>query len=79
MSDSELTTVQVGEPESRPFEGKFTIEADTILLAAGMRADQETVNELRDHAKWFVTVGDCVKAGKVFDAVNGGYYAALYI
>ncbi|MBR6811919.1 MAG: FAD-dependent oxidoreductase [Oscillospiraceae bacterium] len=60
-------------------EGKFTIEADTILLAAGMRADQETVNELRDHAKWFVTVGDCVKAGKVFDAVNGGYYAALYI
>lgn len=31
MSDSELTTVQVGEPESRPFEGKFTIESRECL------------------------------------------------
>lgn len=31
MSDSELTTVQVGEPEFRPIEGKFTIESRECL------------------------------------------------
>ena len=31
MSDSELTTVQVGEPEFRPIECKFTIESRECL------------------------------------------------
>jgi hypothetical protein len=31
MSDSELTTIQVGEPEFRNIEGKFTIESRGCL------------------------------------------------
>lgn len=59
--------------------GEFTIPADSILLAAGMRADWDTVEELRYSAPWYWSVGDCVKAGKVVDATEQGYYCALDI
>ncbi|MGN0563743.1 MAG: FAD-dependent oxidoreductase, partial [Candidatus Heritagella sp.] len=55
------------------------LEADTILLAAGMRPNQEAVEELRYAAPRFFQIGDCVKVGKVYDAVHGGYYGALDI
>jgi len=61
-------------------EGKeFLIEADTIFVAAGMKPYQEAVEELRYAAPRFMQIGDCVKVGKVLDAVHGGYYGALDI
>jgi len=60
-------------------EGEFTVPADDILIAAGMRADWDTVEELRYAAPWYWSVGDCVKAGKVVDATSQGYYIALDI
>lgn len=59
--------------------GEFTVPADDILIAAGMRADWDTVEELRYAAPWYWSVGDCVKAGKVVDATSQGYYIALDI
>lgn len=53
--------------------------ADTILVAAGMRPNEEAVEELRYAAPRFFQLGDCVKTGKVYDAVHGGYYGALDI
>ncbi len=58
---------------------EFIIKADSILIAAGMRADWDTVEALKYSAPWCVTVGDCIKAGKVSDATQQGYYAALDI
>ncbi|MBN2041072.1 MAG: FAD-dependent oxidoreductase [Spirochaetes bacterium] len=55
------------------------LEADTILLAAGMRSELETVEKLRYSAPWSFSIGDCFKVGKVVDAVYGGYYGALDI
>lgn len=61
-------------------EGKeLLLEADTILLAAGMRANTEDVEELRYAAPRFLQIGDCIKAGKVQAAVTGGYYGAIDI
>lgn len=51
--------------------------ADTILLAAGLRADVDTVNKFRYSAPWVMSVGDCIKAGRVIEATAGGHYAAL--
>ena len=51
--------------------------ADTILCAAGMRARHQVVEELLQGAPEVYPVGDCVRAGQVFWAVTGGYFAAL--
>lgn len=59
--------------------GEFTVPADSILLAAGMRADWDTVEALRYSAPWYWSIGDCVKAGKVVDATSQGYNIALDI
>ena len=59
--------------------GEFTVPADSILIAAGMRADWDTVEKLRYCAPVYWSVGDCVKAGKVVDATEQGYYCALDI
>jgi 2,4-dienoyl-CoA reductase-like NADH-dependent reductase (Old Yellow Enzyme family)/thioredoxin reductase len=53
--------------------------ADTILIAAGMRPNTQSVEALRYAAPKFFQVGDCVKVGKVLEAVHGGYYGALDI
>jgi 2,4-dienoyl-CoA reductase-like NADH-dependent reductase (Old Yellow Enzyme family)/NADPH-dependent 2,4-dienoyl-CoA reductase/sulfur reductase-like enzyme len=58
---------------------EILLEADTILLAAGMRPNAGIVEELRYSAPLTFAVGDCFKIGKVVDAVYGGYYGALDI
>lgn len=58
---------------------EMLLEADTIFVAAGMRPDTEAVEELRYAAPRFFQLGDCVKVGKVYDAVHGGYYGAIDI
>lgn len=61
-------------------DGKdILLEADTILVAAGMKPNMATVEELRYAAPRFMQIGDCVKVGKVYNAVHGGYYGALDI
>ncbi|OAA90828.1 FAD-dependent oxidoreductase [Clostridium coskatii] len=53
--------------------------ADTILVAAGMKPNSRSVEALRYAAPRFFQIGDCVKVGKVLEAVHGGYYGALDI
>ncbi|MGI6216780.1 MAG: FAD-dependent oxidoreductase [Coriobacteriales bacterium] len=53
--------------------------ADTILLAAGFKSDDETTNALRYAAPWTMRVGDAVKARQVLQASAEGHYAALDI
>lgn len=55
------------------------IKADTIFVATGMKPKMKDVDELRYAAPRFIQIGDCIKAGKVYDAVHGGYYSALDI
>lgn len=56
---------------------EFVFPADTILCAAGMRARHSVVEELMCAAPEVYPIGDCVRAGQVFWAVSGGYFAAL--
>jgi 2,4-dienoyl-CoA reductase-like NADH-dependent reductase (Old Yellow Enzyme family)/thioredoxin reductase len=54
-------------------------EADTIFCAAGMKACNELVEELRDVAPEFYALGDCVRPGQLTQAIYNGYYYALDI
>lgn len=60
-------------------DGETLLEADTILLAAGMKADRACVESFYNAAPRVFEVGDCIKAGRVVEAVSGGYYRALDI
>ena len=51
--------------------------ADTIFCAAGMQARHDVVESLLNAAPQVIPIGDCAKAGQVFWAVSGGYFAAL--
>ena len=58
-------------------DGEKLLEADTILLAAGMKADRATVEQFYNAAPRVYEVGDCIKAGRVLEAVTLGHYRAL--
>jgi len=59
-------------------DGELLLEADTILLAAGMKADR-AADDFYNTAPRVFQIGDCIKAGRVVDAVSQGYYIALDI
>ena len=60
-------------------DGDLLLEADTILLAAGMKPDRELADSFYNAAPRVFQVGDCIKAGRVLEAVTLGYYRALDI
>lgn len=60
-------------------DGELLLEADTILLAAGMKVDQEFVNSFYNTADRVFMIGDCVKPGRVVEAVTLGYNRAIDI
>lgn len=61
-------------------EGKECfVEADSVILALGVRPNAEAVNELSGVVREFYMIGDCVKAGQVTQAVQQGYYVAREI
>ena len=55
---------------------EFFVEADTVIIAVGMRGLTEEALAFDDAAK-FTYIGDCRKAGTIMNATIQGYYAAL--
>jgi hypothetical protein len=49
--------------------------ADTIILAAGMKALKEEAEALRGTAPAVFIVGDCVQPGQMAPAILSGYFA----
>ncbi|MDR1064834.1 MAG: FAD-dependent oxidoreductase [Oscillospiraceae bacterium] len=56
---------------------EFLIEADTVIVAAGMRPRRSIADALRSLAPETAFVGDCVAAKNIREAVFRGYHAAL--
>lgn len=55
------------------------LEADTVLLAAGMRATSEKFDAWHDLAEDVVVVGDCRRSSKILEAMRTGYCAGMTI
>ncbi|MDR3280512.1 MAG: FAD-dependent oxidoreductase [Synergistaceae bacterium] len=55
------------------------IDADTIVIAVGLKPLTDEAWKLRDCAPDFITIGDCGKIGLVLEAVRGGYDAGISI
>lgn len=55
------------------------VEADTIVVAVGMKADHAKTDALRGTAPQVQVIGDSLKPGLIRDAIFRGYHAALDI
>ena len=55
------------------------LEADTVLVAAGMRATWDQYSNWHDLAEEVIPIGDCRKASKILEAMRTGYCAGLTI
>lgn len=53
------------------------LPADTVVLAAGMRARTEAVDALLSGALYVFPIGDCVRAATVEQAMQSAYTAAM--
>lgn len=55
------------------------IEANTVIIATGMKPQRELAESFYDIVYDVKTIGDCVKLGKVGDATYAGFFAATSI
>lgn len=61
-------------------DGKeLIIEADHVVCALGFRSPWNLVDELTESIEEYYIIGDCKKVGKIYEAVNSAYYAALRV
>ena len=49
------------------------IECDNVVLASGFRATHQLEQALQDKPYKVFSIGDCIKPGKVYEAVHGGF------
>ncbi len=55
------------------------IEADTVILATGLRPDKQALRQYEGLAHDVLFIGDCQKPGCIYDTSTTGYYAAVQI
>jgi len=55
------------------------VSGTSVICALGQTPRKDMVNELRDAAPYVATIGDCVRASTITNAVYQGYHAALDI
>lgn len=60
-------------------EGEHSIQADTVVLSAGMVPQKDQAEAFRMIAGEFFPIGDCVKANNVRTAVRTGYDSAIQL
>ena len=60
-------------------EGEVRFDADTVLVAAGLRPRMAEAESFRDCAPEFWKIGDCKKARNVRLAIHEGYDAGSYM
>jgi 2,4-dienoyl-CoA reductase-like NADH-dependent reductase (Old Yellow Enzyme family)/thioredoxin reductase len=56
-----------------------TIPAETVMIAVGQSPNAEAREKLRNAAPIVEVVGDCIKPGKVTEALSRGWYAGIDI
>ena len=50
-----------------------TLEADTIVLAVGMKADKQLYDDLKRDVKDLHQIGDCVECKTIPEAIHSGW------
>ncbi len=57
----------------------ITLGADSVVCALGFKSNNHKVDELTQLVDEYYIIGDCAKVGKIYEAMNTAYYAALRV
>ncbi len=60
-------------------KGRFFIPADQVIMATGLRKNEEKNHRFDGLAKDVIFIGDCEKVGDLLNTSSTGYYASLRI
>jgi 2,4-dienoyl-CoA reductase (NADPH2) len=71
IQNGTLTYEKAGESFQETF--------DSVILASGSRPVQRLSREIESLKIPFVVIGDCIKPGKINDAIHAGFLAAAGI
>ncbi|MDR2355512.1 MAG: FAD-dependent oxidoreductase [Clostridiales Family XIII bacterium] len=78
MTGFRCTAVETGTVRAIDAKGQTRVfEADSVILAAGSRADDETTEALRGLVPAFYAIGDGKRARRILQAIGEGYDAAV--
>jgi 2,4-dienoyl-CoA reductase (NADPH2) len=76
---TKVTAILAGGVEIEFGGRKETLPADTIVLAAGTRANDELEPALRGMSVEFHKIGDCAIPRKAIDAIHEGFKIGIRI
>lgn len=80
MLESRCTEISESGLQVKDKEGNIhMLEADTVVLATGMRANVAERDRFLTSCATVIPIGDCLKATNVAEASRTGYFAALQI
>ncbi len=75
-----VTRITADAVEATGAEGQtYTFPADSVLIAAGLKARSAEVETLRSSDYDFIAIGDAKRARNVFAAVREGFDAATFV
>jgi NADH dehydrogenase FAD-containing subunit len=73
IDGNRLTYLDVNELEIK------TVEADTFVVSVGVLSRREVADEIKKADVRCIEIGDCVKIGKIADAIYQGVLAATQV
>ena len=78
LVSEEYACVAFGKNDADYSKCGLTI-ADTVLIAAGMRATSQQYDHWLDLVDDMIVIGDCRRTGKIQEAMRTGYCAGMTI
>ncbi|MEX1378079.1 MAG: FAD-dependent oxidoreductase [Eubacteriales bacterium] len=59
--------------------GDFLVEADSIIRATGYKSPYAKVDKYAELASEYYIIGDCKNVGRIYEALNNGYFSAMCV
>lgn len=79
ITGAKVTSIDQGTVTFKKNENEHKMDFDQVILASGSQSVQTISNEVASLKITFSIVGDCIRPGKINDAIHGGFLAAMEI
>lgn len=79
ITNAKVSSIDQGTVTFEKDENEEKMDFDQVILASGSKSVQTISREVGSLKIPFSVVGDCVRPGKINDAIHGGFLAAMEI
>jgi len=77
LTDTKVLSIENGRITYERKDETGAMDFDQVIIASGSRSVNRLSKELAETGIPFSTVGDCIRPGRINDAIHGGFLAAL--